>query len=151
MAGKQKRSGFELPEDDVDQPGGPVPGENPSQPLQFAGASESWSTAALNSPSSEYPISEGSDLAAGQADRPGADRPAADRPDKGSFQETLGALKNTGQRAKRQLSTAVSRGYAAGSEAIEDVEGEMSLRPWSTFLAGAIFGGIAGYLIATRR
>ena len=60
-------------------------------------------------------------------------------------------MKQPGQSVRRRLLAAWDQGYAASSDAIEDVEDEMSTRPWSTFLAGALLGVIAGYVIASRR
>lgn len=90
------------------------------------------------SPTSEFPISEGSDLSANVAKQSAS----------GEFQEML---KRSAQESKRRVWSALDRGYSAGNEVLEDVEGEMSARPWSTFLTGAVVGGIVGYLIATRR
>jgi gas vesicle protein len=136
MAGKPKKSSYDTPEQDEDQLGGSRPHEQSCDPMQASGADDPSA-----GQEEEYPISEGSDISASQAEHP----------DNGGFQETMDTMKETGQRVKRRLSTAVSRGYAAGGDAIEDFEDEMSLRPWSTFLAGALLGGIAGFIIATRR
>ena len=91
-----------------------------------------------DSPPSEFPISEGSDASAKETKESMSTE----------FQEKL---KRSAREGKRHLTAALGRGYSAGSDVLEDVEGEMSTRPWSTFLAGAFMGGIVGYLIATRR
>ncbi len=136
MANKQKKSGYEFTNFDEAQPGGASADRDPSESGQPARESEPWNEASRES--SEFPISEGSDVSANQANDPG----------NGGFQETL---RQSAEEGKRRLTAAVTSGYAAGSDALEDVEDEMSTRPWSTFLTGALLGGIAGYLIATRR
>ncbi len=136
MAGKQKKSGYEFTDFEADRPGDTSPDGDPSESGHPARESEPWNEARRES--SEFPISEGSDVSANQANDPGD----------GGFQETL---RQSAEEGRRRLSAAVTRGYAAGSDGLEDVEGEMSTRPWSTFLTGALLGGIAGYLIATRR
>ena len=95
---------------------------------------------------SEYPISEGSDESAKQASEDSANQ-VEDR-DRGGIQDTL---VRSGRSVKRRVSSAWDHGYAASIDAIDDVADEMSTRPWSTFLAGAILGVIAGYVIASRR
>jgi ElaB/YqjD/DUF883 family membrane-anchored ribosome-binding protein len=95
---------------------------------------------------SEYPISEGSDESANQASVDLANQ--ADDSDSAGIRY---AVKQPGQSVRRRLLAAWDQGYAASSDAIEDVEDEMSTRPWSTFLAGALLGVIAGYVIASRR
>jgi hypothetical protein len=136
MAGKQKKSGYEFTDFEVGRPGDTSPDRYPSASGQPARESEPWNEA--SGESSEFPISEGSDVSANQAIDAG----------NGGFQETL---RQSAGEGKRRLTAAATRGYAAGSDALEDLEGEMSTRPWSTFLTGALLGGIAGYLIATRR
>ena len=96
------------------------------------------SASGQDSPTSEFPISEGSDASAKEAKESMSTE----------FQEKL---KRSARESKRHFSAALGRGYSTGSDVLEDVDGEMSTRPWSTFLAGAFMGGIVGYLIATRR
>src|SRR5512134_1034752 len=136
MAGKQKKSGYEFTDFEENRPGDTSPDHDSLESGQPARESKPWNEASRES--SEFPISEGSDVSANQANDAG----------NGGFQETL---RQSAEEGKRRLSAAVTRGYAAGSDVLEDVEGEMSTRPWSTFLTGALLGGIAGYLIATRR
>jgi ElaB/YqjD/DUF883 family membrane-anchored ribosome-binding protein len=137
MAGKQKKWGFESPDMAGDEPGStPIPEASPDPSPASGGA-------VLRKPSdldalSEYPISEASDE-------------SADQSVTGDNANLREGLRQSGERVKRQFSSAISRGYEAGSDAVEDFEDEMSLHPWSTFLAGALLGGIAGYLFAIRR
>ena len=116
-----------------------------NDPLQWSDEKDLSMTAGEDSPS-EYPISEASDSSANQASEDSANQ-AEDR-DSGGIRDTV---KQSGQSVKRRLLTAWDQGYAAGTNAIDDVEDEMSTRPWSTFLAGALLGVIAGYVIASRR
>ncbi len=138
MSGKQKKSGYDFTHYGADRQGRSSAGNDSSESPHSSSENEPGTAAGREMPSSEFPISEGSDASANEAMHP----------DIGGFQETL---TQSAQEGKRRLAAALDRGYAVGGHALEEVEDEMSTRPWSTFFAGAVLGGIAGFLIATRR